>query len=212
MANVWEETYRRLLGDIVGGAAPNHGYPLRAVESAEARLGFRLPGPLRDFYVSVGRHKINRVHNRLWPLDALEVSQRHLVFMEENQCVVFWGVLSRSKAADPVVFQTTALEDGDWAAETACFQFLRAMLCWQAVSGGLPHIGYSDRLTPATARRSMRGWSPVGRMGELSAFARDGRVVCLLDEGESALLHVGARSRRAFESLVVELGVGVHES
>jgi hypothetical protein len=167
---------------------------------------------LRDYYLSVGRHKINRAHNRLWPPEALEISQGRLVFVEENQCVVFWGVRSRTAAKDPVVFQTTDLEDGDWFAETRCSVFLTAMMCWQAVAGGLSHIGYSDHLSPAAARRLMRGWSPAGRMAGLSAFVKEGQVVCVLDERDAAVLHVGSRSRRGFQALQSELGVGIHEA
>jgi hypothetical protein len=209
---VWADRFRGLLASITGRAAAGHGYPAHAVESAEARLGIRLPTPLREYYLSVGRHQINRAHNRLWPPDALEISRGRLVFMEENQCVVFWGVGSRSAAADPVVFQTTDLEDGGWSAESSCSQFLPAMLCWQAVSGGLPHIGYSDPLAPGAARRLTRGWFPAGRIGELAAFVRDGQVVCILEEGEAALLHAGSRSRRDFQALASELGVPAHEA
>jgi hypothetical protein len=212
MSQVWAEQFRGLLSDIAGRVSQAHGYPARAVNAAEARLGFRLPEPLRDYYLSVGRHAINRAHNRLWPPDALEVSQGRLVFMEENQCVVFWGVRSRSLAVDPRVFQTTDLEEGDWVAESTCSQFLPAMLCWQAIGGGLPHIGYSDPLDPVTVRRSLQGWSRVGRIGDLSAFIRNGQVVCVIREGKFALLHIGARSRRDFQALQSQLGVEANEA
>jgi hypothetical protein len=212
MAAGWASPFRRLLADIAGRAAPSHGYPLAAVKGAEARLGVKLPGPLRDYYLSVGRHKLNQAHNRLLPPGRLYVSHGRLVFMEENQWVVFWGVRSRSPAADPIVFQTTDPDDGYWAAESPCSQFLPAMLCWQAVSGGLPHIGYSDRIDSAAASRLAAGWPPAGRIGELSAFARGGRVVCLLFEDKSALVTIGARSRRDFQGLASELGIAVHEA
>jgi hypothetical protein len=212
MAKARGEQFRGLLVGIIGRVSHGNGYPTPAVEVVEKRLGIRLPEPLREYYLSVGRHKINRAHNRLWPPDALEISQGRLVFMEENQCVAFWGVRSRTLAADPVVFQTTDLEDGDWVAESACSQFLPAMLCWQAIGGGLPHTGYSDPLAPAAARRLMRGWSPAGRLADLTAFVRDGRVACLIKEGGSVLLHVGARSRRDFQALVADLRVAVHEA
>jgi hypothetical protein len=211
VAEAWANRFRGLLADIIGRAAPSHGYPVRAVETVEARLGARLPGPLRAYYLSVGRHEINRAHNRLWPPTALEVCGGRLIFMEENQCVVYWGVRSRTTAADPVVQQTADLEDGDWFAESPCSEFLSGMMCWQAVCGGLPHIGYSDPLAPVAARRLTRGWPPAGRMGGLSAFVRDGQVVCVLSEGESVLLHVGARSHRNFQAVAAELGVPINE-
>jgi hypothetical protein len=204
--------YRGLLGSIIGRWRPGHGYPERVVASSEARLGVRLPPPLRAYYLSIGRHPFNRAHNRLWPPEALEVYQGRLVFLEENQGVVFWGVRSRSTAADPVVFQTADPEDGTWAAEAACSQFLPAMLCWQAVSGGLPHSGYTGPLTPRAARGLTRGWCPAGRIRELAAFTATGQVACILTEGATAFLHVAARSRRGFERLVSALGVPVHQA
>ena len=116
MAERFAESYRKLLAAITGRASAAHGYPLRAIEAAEARLGFAIPEALRDYYLSVGRHELNRVHNRLWSPDDLEVSHGRLVFLEENQCVVYWGVRSRTTAADPVVSQTMDLDDGEWFA------------------------------------------------------------------------------------------------
>jgi hypothetical protein len=207
----WASAFRQLLADIVGRAGPSHGYSLAAVEQAETRLGVKLPGPLRDYYLSVGRHKLNQVHNRLLPPARMYIAQRRLVFMEENQWVVYWGVRSRSRAADPVVFQTTDPSDDSWAAESPCSQFLSAMLCWQAVCGGLPHIGYCERIKAAAARPLLKRWPFVGRMSELSAFARSGQVACLLIDGKSALVQIGTRSRRDFQALVSELGVAVRE-
>ena len=210
MAEAWATRFRGLLADITGRASASHGYPPRAIETAESRTGIRFPGPLREYYLSVGRHKINRAHNRLLPPDALFVAQGRLVFMEENQSVVYWGVLATA-AVDPVVFQTTEPDDGDWQAESKCSRFLSAMLCWQAVGGGLPYIGYCDPIAPPAARRLTRDWPAAGRMGGLSAFVRNGQVVCVLDEGAFALLHVGASSRRSFQALAAELGMPVHE-
>ncbi|HEX4610862.1 MAG TPA: hypothetical protein VH092_21915 [Urbifossiella sp.] len=133
MAGRFAEEYRRVLAAITGWAGSAHGYSLRAVEAAEGRLGFGIPEALRDYYLSVGRHALNRVHNRLWPPDALEVSRGRLVFLEENQSVVYWGVPRRTTAADPMVSQTMDLDDGGWAADARCSRFLPAMLCWYAV-------------------------------------------------------------------------------
>ncbi len=203
--------FRTLLADIVGRASPSHGYSARTIKAAESRTGARLPRPLRDYYLTVGRHKINQAHNRLLPPEDLFVAQRRLVFMVENQAVVFWAVRSRTAARDPVVFQSTDPEDEDWVADAACSQFLPAMLCWQAVAGGLPHVGYSRPMGSVVARQCMRGWPSAGRIGTLSAFARDGRVVCVDNEGATAQLYMGARSRRALHALTVELGVAVDE-
>jgi len=132
MAAKFADQYRKLLADITCRGTSRQGYPLRAIEAAESQLGLRIPKPLRDYYLSVGRHELNRVHNRLLPPDALEIAQGRLIFMEENQCVFFWGVRSRTAAADPIVFQTTDLDEGNWVAEAPCSQFLSGMLCCHA--------------------------------------------------------------------------------
>jgi hypothetical protein len=211
VAEAWPSRFRGLLSGIIGRWRPSHGYRERVVASAEARLGVHLPPLLRAYYLTVGRHPLNGAHNRLWPPESLEVYRGRLVFMEDNPGAVFWGVHSRSTAANPVVFQAANREDGAWAAESACSQFLPAMLCWQMVSGGLPHRGRTGALPTPAARRFVRNWCPAGRIRALAAFTAVGQVACILTEGESAFLYVADRSRRGFQELVAALGVPVHQ-
>ncbi len=211
MTEDWAGRYRRLLAEITGRKATNHGYSLRAIEQAETRLGRPLPGPLRDYYLSVGRHKFNQAQHRLLAPDALFVAQGRLVFMEENQSVVYWGVRQRSSAKDPTVFQTVDPDDEVWYAESPCSQFMSGMLCWQAIAG-LPHTGYTEPLDSAVARRLTKKWRAVGRIGGSSAFVGMGGVIYTIDEGTSALVYVGASSGRALKELVSAVGVDIHEA
>ncbi|MBA4192089.1 MAG: hypothetical protein C0467_29270 [Planctomycetaceae bacterium] len=211
MAGRFADGYRSVLAAITGRASSAHGFPLRAVESAETRLGFTIPEALRDYYLSVGRHELNRVHNRLWPPDDLEVHDGRLVFLEENQCVLFWGVGRRTTAADPVVSQTMDLDDGGWSAEVRCSLFLPAMLCYYAASW-MPHTGYTDEMPHAAARRLVRGWPSAGRSGVHSAFVRTGQVVTVEVSGSGVVVRLGTRNRREFEALVSGFGVGVHQA
>jgi hypothetical protein len=214
MAVSWATRYRQLLTDITGRVGASDGYSLATVEKAERRLGVTLPQALRDYYLSVGRHRFNRVHNRLLAPQAVRIARRHLVFMEENQWVVYWGVLSKTPAANPTVFQTQDLddEDEDWNADARCSEFLTAMLCWQAVSGGLRYIGYSDRVDSEAWAQSLKQWPLAGRAGGLSAFVHPGRVVCVESDTPSGLLHVGARSKAGFQAVADEIGVVIHEA
>jgi hypothetical protein len=212
MAGGYADGYREVLAAISGRASPSHGYPRRAVEAAEARLGMRLPAALREYYLAVGRHELNRVHNRLWPPDALDVYRGRLVFLEENQSVVYWGVRSRTAAADPVVSQTMDLDEGGWLREARCSRFLPAMLCYYAAGGWLPHTGYSQPMDRAAARRLVRGWSSRGRSGVHAAFVRDGRVVTVEESGGGrVVVQVGTRSRREFDALVADFGIAIHK-
>jgi hypothetical protein len=211
MAGKFTEGYSKLLAAITGRESSARGYPLRAVKAAEARLGFGIPEALRDYYLSVGRHELNRVHNRLWAPDDLQVSLGRLVFLEENQCAAYWGVRRRTAAADPVVARTMDLEDGDWVSEARCSLFLPAMLCWYAVSGWMPHTGFSDETGPDAARRLVRGWPCAGRSAVHSAFARAGQVVSVEDSGGGCVVRIGTRSRRDFTALASGSGIDFHE-
>jgi hypothetical protein len=210
MAGRFAERYRTVLAAITGRASSAHGYTRRAVEAAEARLGFGIPEALRDYYLSVGRHELNRIHNRLWSPDDLEVSQGRLVFLEENQCVVYWGVRRRTTAADPLVSQTMDLDDGGWAADARCSLFLPAMLCWYAANGSMPYMGYSEQMAPRDAQHLVRGWQSAGRSAVHSAYLRGGQVVCIEDAGSGVVVRLGARSRRDFDAVVSEFGGVVH--
>jgi hypothetical protein len=212
MSGEWADQFREVLTHIAGRVTKGDGFPLQALEKCEARLGLQLPQPLRDYYLSVGRNKINSAHNRLRTPDTLEVQQRRLVFMEENQWVVYWGVPTKTAAADPMVFQSMDPEAGDWTSESKCSQFLSAMLCWQAVSGGSKYIGYSDTVPASVARRVTRDWTSVGRIRELTAFVNDEHVACVIKEGQSATLHVGCRKRGDLEKLSSAWNVVIQEA
>lgn len=211
MVEKFADGYRKLLAAIIGRASSAHGYPLRAIEAAETRLGITIPAALRDYYLSVGRHELNRVHNRLWPPDELEVLRGRLVFLEENQSVIYWGVRRRTTAADPLVSQTMDLDEGEWLAEVRCSLFLPAMLCWYAAACWMPHTGYTDEMPHATARRLVRGWPSAGRSAVHSAFVRGRRVVSIEESGSGVVVRLGTRSRRDFDALVSEFGIAVHK-
>jgi hypothetical protein len=94
--------YRAVLAAVTGSARAGPGFPERRVAAAEARLGVRLPPALRAYYTAVGRHPLNRVSDRLRPPEAVELTGGRLVFLDENQGVVCWGVRAGGRAGpDP---------------------------------------------------------------------------------------------------------------
>jgi hypothetical protein len=128
------QLYRALLAKV-------YGRPLRRrdaesvtrIQKAERRLGFRLPEAVRDFYLVAGRAPENLEHNRLAPPEYLQVEGRYLVFMEENQGVVDWGLrLSTIAAADPTVWQRVNNDPPKWYSEKMPFSvFMLENLAWQ---------------------------------------------------------------------------------
>src|SRR5690349_13306014 len=128
------------------------GYPLsertalspEVLDAGRKRLGVPVPRALRDYYLVAGRERrFNSCHNRLLPPSKWTVDQRRLVFMEENQAVVYWGVGTRNPDADdPAVWQGVNGEPIAWYAEhRKCSVFLAVMLHYHAVNGGFPFCG-----------------------------------------------------------------------
>jgi len=86
----------------------------RKLAKAEKRLEIRLPRALRDYYLVAGRERIlNHAFNRLCFPEGWEMETGKLVFMEENQTAVVWGVTATSRSsAGSSVFQGPVVSDG----------------------------------------------------------------------------------------------------
>ena len=107
-----KSTHRR---SLFREAYANFGRPLtardgasrRSIEAAEKRLGVAAPNCLMDYFETAGREtRFNACYNRLLPCSEWFVDGKRLVFMEENQAVVYWGVPAKAERLDdPPVYQ-----------------------------------------------------------------------------------------------------------
>ena len=111
---------------------PADGLGNDAVRSALDSAGLTIPVALFDYYSLAGRHWINENHNRLRPIEELEWVDDQLVFMEENQLVVFWGIRKENLIeSDPIVWQVVNGDPIEWYAENhRLSRFLMAMWNW----------------------------------------------------------------------------------
>jgi hypothetical protein len=189
-----------------------------STSEGEVRLGVRLPAVLREYYLLAGRlDRFNRAHNRLLRPEEWTVDGGKLVFLEENQCVVFWGVEAvTSPIDDPPVYQGQKVRGRptDWYVEhERCSEFLLVMFHLQAVWGGYEFLGGTETASEAL-ERFLTGWTPVGSVNELLAFNRDGKVACFIQGKGSSQLYVGGRTERDFKAIEDELealGVGLDQ-
>ena len=170
------------------------GIPLRSedacgsadIEDAETRLATKLPEALKDYYLIAGREsRINQLHNRLLPLEKLFVDSGRVVFMEENQWVVYWSVpVGQDAKPDAAVFQGVNRRDKgiEWHPEhDSCFTFLSVMAVWHASFGGAAAntaVGYVDEGITRAALDEQ--WQLVGEVNAMRAYRRAGRVICFL--------------------------------
>jgi hypothetical protein len=201
------------------------GYPLTertalspaVLAVAEKRLGVRIPAALRDYYLVAGRERrFNMCHNRLLPPSRWAVDQRRLIFMEENQSVVWWGVSTRNPGSDdPPVSQGINDEPITWCSEQRkCSVFLTVMLHYQAVTGGFRFCGSAAAPEQSSYRFEENGWTRYGTVNTLLAFSRPNQVVCLMPEGELSLMPkwlvlAGGKTSADLRAIASDLGVAI---
>lgn len=125
--SLFAEALQAITGVPLG---PDQGISSSELDKCELRLGLKLPPSLRLYYEVAGKHPINLEHNRLYKPQQLDVVGDKLVFMEENQIVVFWAVALGSH--DPEVFQATREVPSQWYSEEMKFSaWMIKMLRWQ---------------------------------------------------------------------------------
>jgi hypothetical protein len=199
---------------LVRPLTPEDGQPETSLSEAEASLGLRTPSVLREYYRLAGRFdRFNCAHNRLRGPEEWSVDGGKLVFLEENQCVVVWGVeASPSPEEDPPVYQGPIArgQATEWYLEHEhCSEFLLVMLHLQAVWGGYEHLGGSE-VPPTALGDFLRGWTFAGRINELRAYSREGGAACVIETGASSQLYVGGRTERDLQDMVAQLeAIGV---
>ncbi|NJK44963.1 MAG: hypothetical protein HC933_12345 [Pleurocapsa sp. SU_196_0] len=171
--------------------------------------GMRLPEALRAYYLVAGNERrLNHSFNRLLALEDMFVEAGRLVFMEENQNVVYWGVSSED--ANPTVEQGINLhpEPLEWHSESVnCAEFLEVTLVWQASFGGGSKHCVTAPVTPDVRQRLEASVALMGKMNELSVYAQDGCALSVLKWDDGWRVFAGFHTRKAQTSLGREIGV-----
>ena len=198
--------YRRLFESLGSPLGKTAGVSPAALAAAEKSLGVVVPAALKAYYEVAGNERrLNQAHNRLLPPGEWRVAHQRLVFLEENQAVVYWGVSVRNpQKDDPPVSQAQNDDDLRWFQEhRRCSTFLAVMLHYQAVCGGFKHCATSSPPQDWKARLK-RDWSCYGTVNRLAAYSRQNQVVCV--EPDLGLLAAG-KTRTDLHALVRDLGL-----
>jgi hypothetical protein len=124
-ANAFKTLLGRNLKQGDGFAAPE-------LAGCERRLRVKLPRALREYYEVAGKLSINTEHNILYGPKKLKIWKGKLLFMEENQRVVFWGLDAQElNLADPQVFQANNSAPIEWySLEKPYSEFILSMWRW----------------------------------------------------------------------------------
>jgi hypothetical protein len=187
----------------------------KVLAAAQKRLGVRIPAALRDYYLLAGRERrFNACHDRLLAPAEWSVDKKRLIFMEENQKVVWWGVSTRNPDSDdPPVSQGVNDEPITWHPEhRKCSVFLAVMLHYQAVSGGFRYCGRANAPDQSSYRFDENGWIYYGEVNSLLAYSRSNQVVCLMPPGGLPFMQkwsvlAGAKTKRDLHAIEADLGM-----
>src|SRR5262245_18525524 len=111
--DVFNQQYRSIFETVGYQLTAEDGTPASDIHSAEQRLGNAVPDALRSYYLVAGAERnFNIVHNHLLPPADWSIDQGKLIFMEENQVVVVWGVKATGEpGANPPVYQGVNAND-----------------------------------------------------------------------------------------------------
>lgn len=216
--------YRTLIATWWGSL---HGCSESEISRAEARLGVKLPGVLREHYrICSNMPEVCEADNKLHAPFELTLEHDALVIAEEHQVVVVWGIpKAQLRRVDPPVDQRVPKEEAEWHRESDHLsEFLFKMAYWHAANGGLPHTGWAGmtpRLFPAI--ESNYKSVDVGNPQDFRIYADDRAILCVMRDlgseelarrmgeapGEQYLLSVGARQEVDLLSVERKLGIKI---
>lgn len=146
----------------------SEGVDIQSIEVAEKKLDVKFPQVLKDFYLSVGRISLfTDAFEFFAKPKQIYIKSNKLVFLEENQAVLSWGVDLGDLGKDIVpVYHSSNIGDVEseviWYVEAQPLpEFLELIMFYQAASadvdiqtktnGGysLSYVGYKSDLEDA---------------------------------------------------------------
>ena len=201
--------YDLLFQDFERPLGPADGVAPQVIEASAGRLGVVVPEALCDFVrVAVNASDFTRAHDRfLDPGDWL-LHDGKLVFAEENQAVVLYGVATMGSDADPPAFIVNNDEGALWReACPRCSEFIEVMLLWQAAFGGALAHTASAMLPVASEYALSSCWRRVGTVNTMSGYRKPGLAACVVDWDGGRRLFVGSTSAASLHSLGAELNL-----
>jgi hypothetical protein len=211
----FNQYYRTLFSTFGYPLTERSGISPELVAAAERRLGVKCPASLRDCYFVAGRERrFGACHNRLLAPQQWNIDKRRLIFMVENQAVVWWGVSTRNPDSDdPPVSQGVNDDPIPWVPEhRKCSVFLAVMLHHQAVNGGFRFYGKADAPDKSDYRFQENGWIYYGEVNSLKAYSRANQAVCLTPPGflpfmQKISVLAGAKTKAGLQVIADDLGL-----
>lgn len=182
----------------------------------ETRLRKKLPTKFRDYYLTLGKNKaINYTHNRLLkPIEIGFSRDNYLMFYEENQGAVCWGIKKQDlKLENPPVWGNYGSKEvPNWQVETKSITaFFLLMAVYNGTLGGLKyHANQLEIIAPKVVQKIKENWTEQSEISwekqkvytnsfeEVISLSFDDKDVC-------TAIFIGTNHKERFDSLLETL-------
>ena len=196
----------------------NFGLEESEIVALEKRLNIELPVTLRKYYLTLGSHEaLNYAYNRLLRREKVWVSQDgYLMFYEENQGVVSWGIKKEDFLhPDPPVYGNYSNDEAnpDWHLEFPSEACLLMLAVYNGVLGGLLFNGNClDAVKPEVVGYIKDNWQELEDISNSTQriYTRDYAEVISLsfDENQNCSgIFIGTNQRDRFDNMLDHLDV-----
>ena len=196
-----------------------YGFEESELTAMEKQLNIALPEKLRGYYLTLGKHEtINYAHNRLLKPDEIKFSpDGYLVFYEENQGVVYWGIKKADLSnPNPPIYGGYTAEDGtlNWYLELPTTETSLMMLAvYNGVLGGLKYnANCLENVKPELASYVKENWQELEDISSNTQriYTRDYEEMISLsfdsDKNCSAVF-IGTNDKARFDNMLDTLEV-----
>lgn len=196
----------------------NFGLEESGIVALEKRLNIELPHTLRKYYLTLGSHEaLNYAYNRLLRCEDVWVSQDgYLMFYEENQGVVSWGIKKEDLLhPDPPVYANYSNDEAnpDWHLELPSEACLLMLAVYNGVLGGLLFNGNClDAVKPEVVNYIKDNWQELEDISNSSQriYTRDYAEMISLsfdkDQNCSGIF-IGTNDRDRFNNMLDHLDI-----
>jgi len=197
----------------------NFGFAESAILELEKRLDIVLPAKLREYYLTLGKHEaINYSYNRLLQPGDIDFSQdEYLIFYEENQGVVNWGIKKEDLLTpSPPVYGNYSSDERNpyWHLEYPTDACMLMLAVYNGVLGGLKYNGNRLKsIKPEVVSYIKDNWQEVADISSKvqTVFTRDYAEMISLsfdNEQNCSGIFIGTNHRNRFDNMIDLLDVG----
>ena len=196
----------------------NFGFEESEIVELEKQLGIVLPAKLSEYYLNLGKHNaINYSHNRLLQPADIDFSQdEYLIFYEENQAVVSWGIKKEDLLnPNPLVYGNYSSDElnPDWHLEFPTDGFLLMVAVYNGVLGGLKYnANRLETIKPEVVSYIKDNWQEVADISNNSQriFTLDYAEMISLsfdNEQNCSGIFIGTNHQDRFDNMLDQLDV-----